>query len=78
MHHLPCRQLVWYRDDANWDFATAFLGSQQFGDILRDFPSINLCLCGHSHRAGVVKRDNLEYITIGSTYVEKVLLEFED
>jgi len=27
MHHLPHRDLVWYRGDANWDFAAAFLAA---------------------------------------------------
>ena len=85
IHHVPRRDLVWYRGDSNWDFAAAFLGSRRFQEILSssfnlnlsDFPALPLCLAGHNHHAKVVKENATEYITIGSTYVEKVLLEFE-
>jgi 3',5'-cyclic AMP phosphodiesterase CpdA len=77
LHHLPRRELVWYRDDANWDFATAFLGSQRLGDLLKTSPNLTLCLAGHNHRSDVVKEDGVEYITIGSTYLKKVLLEYD-
>jgi predicted phosphohydrolase len=77
LHHLPCRGLVWYRDDPNWDFVTAFLGSERFGDILKTTAKLSLCLSGHNHRPGVVKVADVEYSTIGSTYLEKVLLEYD-
>ncbi|NLE28565.1 MAG: hypothetical protein GX629_02705 [Phycisphaerae bacterium] len=77
LHHLPHRDLVWYRGDANWDFAAAFLGSDKFGELLQQFPKIQLCLAGHNHRAEVVKSSAMEYIAIGSTYLEKQLLELD-
>jgi len=76
-HHLPCRKLIWYRQNSNWDFAAAFLGSQRFREVLDNHPTLCLCLSGHNHRANVIKGEVLDYITIGSTYDEKVLLEFE-
>jgi predicted phosphohydrolase len=75
IHHLPRRDLVWYRGDANWDFAAAFLGSEKFDDVLKHFPKIKYCLSGHNHRSEVVKTPATEYIAIGSTYLEKELLE---
>ncbi len=77
MHHVPRRDMVWYRGESNWDFAAAFLGSRRFREVFGSFPSLRLCLAGHNHHSNVVKENDLEYITIGSTYVEKVLLEFE-
>jgi calcineurin-like phosphoesterase family protein len=77
LHHLPRRELVWYRGDPNWDFVTAFLGSRCFGDILRTVDNLSLCLSGHNHRSSVVKDGSVEYITLGSTYLEKVLLEYD-
>jgi len=77
LHHLPRRDLVWYRGEANWDFVAAFLGSQRFGDIVDRVPNLKLCLAGHNHRSGVVNGPDWQYISIGSTYVEKILLEFD-
>lgn len=77
LHHLPRRDLVRYRGDVSWDFAAAFLGSQRFYDVLRQCPTLRLCLSGHSHRADRIQDNGATYVTIGSTYSEKVLLEFD-
>jgi predicted phosphohydrolase len=77
LHHLPRQDLVWYRGDPNWDFAAAFLGSGRFDEVLKGFPQIQYCLAGHNHRSEVVKTPETEYIAIGSTYLEKNLLELE-
>lgn len=77
LHHVPRRELVWYRGDPNWDFAAAFLGSGRFRETLDRYPAIRLCLSGHNHRENALKEGNVDYISIGSTYTEKILLEFD-
>lgn len=77
LHHLPRRDLVWYRDDPGWDFAAAFLGSERFGEVLDACRAVRLCLSGHSHRADFTRENGCRYVSIGSTYSDKALLEFD-
>ncbi len=77
IHHLPARELVWYRGNVNWDFAAAFLGSQRFFDVIMDNPNVKLCLSGHNHRHAEMATEFTKFISVGSTYKKKVLMEFD-
>ncbi len=70
-HHLPLADLVPHSVIPNWEFATAFMGSELFGDVLSDFDKVSHVFCGHSHRARRCKRRHLTFCSIGSTYREK-------
>ncbi len=74
-HHLPTRNLVWLRGDPNWDFASAFLGSQRFYEILKNYPQIKYCFSGHNHRSAEWTDGKIQFVSIGSTYRKKVLYE---
>ena len=76
-HHLSTRELVWYRGDPNWDFSAAFLGSQLFADIVKQYPKIVYHLTGHNHKAARCKISSAEHIAIGSTYKTKALIELD-
>jgi len=76
LHHLPRRELVQYRGDGDWDFAAAFLGSERFGQVLGQYDQVKLCLSGHSHRADFINGAACRYVSIGSTYTAKALMEF--
>ncbi len=74
-HHLPARELVWYRGHPNWDFSAAFLGSKKFAETLTPYDNIIYHLSGHNHKAAKCKIANTQHITIGSTYKHKQLIE---
>ncbi|NLX07209.1 MAG: hypothetical protein GXY33_18890 [Phycisphaerae bacterium] len=76
-HHLPRRELVWYRGDPGWDFVAAFLGSDKLHAVLRRYEPVKLCLSGHSHRADSIKDNGTHYVAIGSTYLDKALVELD-
>lgn len=71
VHHLPFAELVPHSVLPNWEFATAFLGSELLGEVLLDFPKVSDVFCGHSHRRMVVRKQHLTCTSIGSTYSEK-------
>jgi len=71
VHHLPHKELVWYRGDDGWDFAAAFLGSGRFARLFKRYEKVRLCFCGHSHRSGRFADGHTEYVNIGSTYRHK-------
>jgi len=77
IHHLPHRELVRYRGEISWDFAAAFLGSPRFSQVLGGYDQVRLCLSGHSHRADCIRDNGVEYVTIGSNYTKKALMEFQ-
>ena len=71
LHHLPFAELVPHSVLPNWEFATAFLGSELLGEVLLDFPKVSDVFCGHSHNRTVVRKSHLTCTSIGSTYREK-------
>ena len=71
LHHLPFAELVPHSIVPTLEFATAFLGSEVFGETLLDFPKISHAFCGHSHRAKSCRKGNLLCQCVGSTYREK-------
>jgi len=71
LHHLPFPELVPPASKPSWAFASAFLGSPQFGEVIRRFPKIRCVLCGHSHKSDRLHVDHIECINVGCTYREK-------
>ncbi|MDQ7823819.1 MAG: metallophosphoesterase [Candidatus Eremiobacteraeota bacterium] len=49
-HFLPVKDILRYSHEPHLDFSCAFLGSEAFGEVIRDFPSIRYWLFGHIHR----------------------------
>ena len=71
IHHLPFEEMVPRPAAPNWAFASAFMGSELFGEVLQDFPKVSHVYCGHSHQQRRCRRGQLECINVGSTYREK-------
>jgi len=71
LHHIPFPELVPKSEKPGWAFANAFLGSGQFGQVIRRFPKIRYVLCGHSHAPDRQQIAHVECINIGCTYREK-------
>ena len=71
VHHLPFSELVRRRGDPSWDFASAFLGSDCFGEVLLRHPEVSHVYCGHSHQRGRIRKGGLECINVGATYRHK-------
>jgi len=71
IHHLPLADLVPHSVIPNWEFATGFMGSELFGEVLFDFDKVSHVFCGHSHRQRRCKKRHLTCCSIGSTYREK-------
>ena len=50
LHHLPFRKLVKYRLEPSWDFFSAYMGSENFGYIIKKYSDkVELTLFGHQH-----------------------------
>jgi predicted phosphohydrolase len=71
LHHLPFAELVSHSVLPDWEFASAFLGSELLGEVLLDFPKVSHLYCGHTHRALRCRKRQLACLTIGSTYGAK-------
>ena len=73
MHHLPFVELVPQGRPDRFAFAAAFLGSERFGQVLKEFPKVTHVFCGHSHWRLCVHIGHMDLLAIGSTYREKHL-----
>ncbi len=71
LHHLPLWRMVPYTERPSWAFASAFLGSELFGEILLDHPQVRYVVCGHSHKPDRLQYAHVECINVGSTYMAK-------
>jgi Icc-related predicted phosphoesterase len=68
IHHLPFAQLLPPPRIPQWDFAKAYLGSAQIGELLARYANVRHVLCGHSHLALEAKIGPIHAINIGSGY----------
>ena len=79
IHHLPFAALVMHAGDIRRDFANAFMGSPQLGEVLLAEPKFRLCLTGHSHTPAdlAIGADRaggpLRVVNPGSNYAKKEL-----
>lgn len=71
MHHLPFDEMVRHSGRPNWDFANAYMGSRSFGELLLSEPKVRYVFCGHTHLRQRVRREHIECINVGSTYIAK-------
>ncbi len=67
-HHLPFRDLTFYKDSLPWDFFSAFMGSVKTGEILKQDGRVLLSISGHSHIRRRVEVDGLTAITVPLGY----------
>ncbi len=50
MHHIPFREMITYKRREEWDYFSAFMGSEKFGHIIRKYEEkVKLVVHGHSH-----------------------------
>lgn len=77
VHHVPFVELVPHSILPNWEFATAFHGSELFGETILEFPKVRRVFCGHIHKEMRCQRGNLAATSIGSTYKEKAYEIFD-
>ncbi|HEV7300271.1 MAG TPA: metallophosphoesterase [Tepidisphaeraceae bacterium] len=68
VHHLPFRELLPPPKSAQWDFAKAYLGSEQIGRTLLRYPNVSTVYCGHSHMPGEATVGHIKAVNIGSGY----------
>ena len=73
IHHLPFEQLLLRNRIKKFAFASAFMGSSRFGEILLNCPKITHVYCGHSHHHASRQIGHLKVTNIGSTYTDKRL-----
>jgi len=71
LHHVPFAALVPHTDKPGWAFASAFLGSEQFGEVMLNHPKVRYAFCAHSHKPDRIERRHLECINVGCTYLAK-------
>lgn len=67
-HHLPFRELTFYKDCLPWDFFSAFMGSMSTGDILKDDGRVMLSISGHSHIRRKLQVGDITAITVPLGY----------
>jgi predicted phosphohydrolase len=77
VHHLPFAQLLPPPHSAQWDFAKAYLGSDQIGRLLVQFPNVTHVYCGHSHYPAEAAIGHLQAINVGSGYRAKKFLTLD-
>jgi len=71
MHHLPFRRLLPENRPDKFAFAAAYLGSERFGEVLRQYPKVTDVFCGHSHWYASCYVDNIRAVNVGSRYTHK-------
>lgn len=71
LHHLPFREQVPENPNPSWAFASAFMGSDAFGELLLAYPQVERVYTGHSHRGMCTRHGRLSCVNVGSTYLEK-------
>jgi predicted phosphodiesterase len=68
VHHVPFRELLPPRHNAQWDFARAYLGADRLGEMLLRHENVKTVFCGHSHHAAEAEVGGVRAINIGSGY----------
>lgn len=68
VHHVPFRELLPPRHNAQWDFARAYLGSDRIGEVLLRYGNVRTVFCGHSHHAAEAVIGRVRAINVGSAY----------
>ncbi len=67
-HHIPFRELSYYKGRLPWDFFSAFMGAESTGHILQEDSRVSLSISGHSHVRKMAKVGNLVAVTVPLGY----------
>jgi len=67
-HHIPFRELSYYKGRLPWDFFSAFMGAESTGSILQQDKRVVLSISGHSHVRKIAKIGNLVAVTVPLGY----------
>ena len=79
-HHLPTRHLLFHPRwlvPKRWRFANTFLGSERYGEILREDPRVRLSMSGHIHARRQWQDRSLLFATVGGSYQTKELVVWD-
>jgi predicted phosphohydrolase len=76
-HHIPFAEMVVHKNNADWAFGNAFMGSADMGRAMLACPKVRAAVFGHSHTAGRQRIGQMDAINVGSTYHHKRLVEIE-
>ncbi len=63
--------------NSQWDFTKAYLGSEQIGQALLEFPNVTRAYCGHSHMKAEAQVGHVHTVNIGSGYGWKTFLQVD-
>jgi predicted phosphohydrolase len=75
LHHVPFDELLYGRSTVAYEFCRAFLGSEQFGDLLLACPKVSYVFCGHRHSPETAQVDRIRAFSVGSEYRVKRLVD---
>lgn len=67
-HHIPFRELSYYKGRLPWDFFSAFMGAESTGQILQRDSRVILSISGHSHVRKMAKIADLIAVTVPLGY----------
>jgi putative phosphoesterase len=67
-HHIPFRELSYYKGRLPWDFFSAFMGAESTGEILQKDSRVILSISGHSHVRKRAKMGDLVAVTVPLGY----------
>ena len=70
-HHIPFGEMVVQKQDANWAFGNAFMGSRRMGEVLLAHDTVRASIFGHSHTPGRRVLAHIDAVNVGSTYRDK-------
>lgn len=77
-HHIGFQDMVIRKEnDAEWNFANAFMGSKSIGKMLLQHPKVKYHICGHTHSKSRLEKGHLVSLNPGSTYHKKRYIVFE-
>ncbi len=49
-HHPPFKEMLTYKGIEEWDYFTAFMGAEIFGDYIKNKDKIEIVISGHQHK----------------------------
>lgn len=66
-HHVPFKEMLLYKNRPDWDYFSAFMGSEKFGKYLLRKNKVKLVISGHQH---LKKRTEIRrFLNLGSTII---------
>lgn len=49
-HFVPYKEFLTYKNEYNWDFCNAYIGSKRMGELLDQYENVDVVTFGHTHR----------------------------